>query len=225
MRVLCLCGAAAERGLSDLFLGAASPFNPFRQNVLVSLNETAPLLGENYSEARVEFSSAVLGAVLRLPADWRLSLDSQYGRSLTRYRGLAGADSTRWQNLVDTGRYNPLRDTQVAAAPAAFYDEVLVYHGAPGRFVTLGDYETFEGAFRVTHEALPLPTGSSTVNVGADYRLNRLAPYTDQPRFADGTPAPEIVEWTGRSLERISVFGEIQAPLLPARWLPAWLKS
>jgi len=54
--------------------------------------------------------------------DWQLSLDSQYGRSLIRYRGLAGVDNDRWQPLVDQGLYNPLRDTQVHGPPAEFYD-------------------------------------------------------------------------------------------------------
>lgn len=219
----------ATRGLDvmqgDLFLGAASPFNPFRQNVLVSLNETAPLLGENYSEARVEFSSAVLGAVLRLPADWRLSLDSQYGHSLTRYRGLAGADSTRWQNLVDTGRYNPLRDTQVFAAPPAFYDEVLVFRGERGKFSTLGDYDTLDLAARATNESLPLPTGRGVLNFGGDYRRNHLNASVEKKTYSDGTLAEEPLHWDGRSIQRYSIFGELQAPLLPPRWLPRHVRK
>ncbi len=71
----------------NLTLDAASPLNPFQQNVNVSLNEVAPLLGENYSEARLDFTSAVLGVLLKLPADWRVSLDTQYAHNLTQYRG------------------------------------------------------------------------------------------------------------------------------------------
>ena len=56
---------------ADLTLAAASPLNPFGQDVKVSLNETAPALGEGYSEARIEFGSAVLGVLVKLPADWR----------------------------------------------------------------------------------------------------------------------------------------------------------
>ena len=48
--------------------------------MLVSLNEIAPLLGENYGESRVDYTAAVLGFILKLPPDWRLSLDGQYGR-------------------------------------------------------------------------------------------------------------------------------------------------
>lgn len=208
-----------------LLLPAASAFNPFGKEVKVALHEFASQLGEDYNQARLESYSFVAAALIRLPASWQVAFDGQYARNIARYRGLVRADEDRWQGLVNSGRYNPLRDTQAATAPAAFYDEVLVYYGTQGRFVTLGDYETFEGAVRVTNEALSLPTGSGTVNLGSDYRLSRLAPYTEQPRFADGTPAPEVVEWSGRSLERISVFGEIQAPLLPERLLPRWLRS
>ncbi|MFZ5496129.1 MAG: TonB-dependent receptor domain-containing protein [Verrucomicrobiota bacterium] len=208
----------------DLTLSASSPLNPFGQDLAIALHESAPALGRDYSEARLESTSAVLGALVRLPRDWQLMLDVQYARNVARYRGLVGADADRWQQLADAGLYQPLRDTQVHGPPREFYDRALVYYGGPGRFVTLGDYTTLEGAARLTHEALVLPTGESTVNLGADYRLRDLAPYTEEPRFADGTPAAEIIRWTGRTLEQISVFGELQAPLLPAARLPRWLE-
>lgn len=203
----------------DLNLPASAPANPFGQDVLVSLNEIAPDLGENYTQARIDFDSAVLAALIRLPSDWRLTLDSQTTESQTRFRGLAGVDPVRWQSLVDRGLYNPLRDTQVFGPPAAFYDEALVYRGGRGCFVTLSDYLTFDGAVRATNQNLELPTGISTLTVGADFRRNRLAPHTDTTVHADGTDAEEPVRWTGRTLDRYSFFSELQAPLLPASWL------
>ncbi len=205
--------------------GTNSTLNPFGRDVVVTLHETTPALGQDYNEAQLESFSVVGGALVKLPADWKLTLDAQYARNIARYRGLVGVDADRWQELVDDGLYQPLRDTQVHGPPAEFYDRALIYYGGPGRFVKLGDYHTIEGTARLTHEALPLPTGESTINLGADYRLSRLAPYTSEPRFSDGTPADEITRWTGRTLERISVFGEIQAPLVPSRWLPHVIKS
>ena len=209
----------------ELNLAATSPLNAFGQDVVIALNETAPRLGQDYSEARLDSTSVVASALIKLPRDWRVTLDSQYARNLARYRGLVRADADRWQQLVDAGGYQPLRDTQVHGPPPEFYDRVLVYYGGPGRFVTLGDYDTLEGTVRVTNEALPLPTGVGTFNVGVDYRRNRLAPYSQEYRFADGTPASEIVHWSGRTLERISFFGELQAPLVPVRHLPRAIKS
>jgi outer membrane receptor protein involved in Fe transport len=203
-----------------LTLNEASPFNPFGQTVQVALHETTPRFSQDYNEADLVSYSAVGGVLAKLPHNWLLSADGQYSRSIANYRGLVGVNRDRWQELVDTGRYNPLRDTQVFGPPDDFYDRVLVYYGGPDRFVSLGDYETFEGAARVTNEALPLPTGKGTLNAGADYRMTSLAPYLQEPRYADGTPAAEIIRWTGRTLERISVFGELQAPLLPAARLP-----
>lgn len=194
--------------------------NPFGQEVTIALNEVAPALGLEHNEARIESYALVGGLLFRLPANWQVSLDGQYARNVARYRGTLGADPGRWQELVDDGRYNPLRDTQVFGPPQAFNDEAIIHYGGAGRFVTLGDYETFEGAVRVTNESLPLPTGPGTVNLGADYRLGRLAPYLEELRFADGSLAHELIPWTGRSLERISVFGELQGPLWPARKLP-----
>lgn len=209
---------------ADLRLRATSPFNPFGQEVNVALNEIAPELGEDYSEARLEFGSGVLSALFLLPRGWRVLLDGQYGRNLARYRGLAGADYGRWQDLVDAGRYNPLRDTQRFGPPREFYDRVLVYRGGAGRSVTLGDYSTIDAAVRVTNTALTFPTGPGALNVGADYRRNELARHNDERRFADGTLALEPVRYAGRSLERYSLFGEVQAPLVPAAWLPRGIR-
>lgn len=217
----------AHRGFdvlsADLPLAASSPFNPFHQDVLVSLNESPTALGENYSEARIDFSSLVLGFLLKLPADWRLSIDGQYGHSVTKYRGLVGADLNRWQNLVDTGRYNPLRDTQVFAPPKAFYDEVLVYRGARNQFATMGDYDTLDIAARATNQSLPLPTGSGIFNLGADYRRTHLGQFLDEKRYSDGTFAGDPYTYDGRTLRRYSIFSELQAPVVPKRWLPSFL--
>jgi outer membrane receptor protein involved in Fe transport len=210
---------------ADLALKADSPLNPFKQDVQVSLNETAPLLGEGYSEARIEFASAVLGVLLKLPADWRAALDAQYAHNLAKYRGLAGADATRWQQLVDAGVYNPLRDTQAHGPPPEFYDHVLIYYGDRGRFVTLGNYDTVDASVRITNQSLVLPTGLGAVNFGGDYRRMHLADYTNVQRFGDGSLAVEPVQWQGRILQRYSAFGELQAPLLPSRQLPRWLRG
>ncbi|HYP18091.1 MAG TPA: hypothetical protein VEQ65_12840, partial [Opitutus sp.] len=221
--------STVNRGLdvfaADLRLAADSPFNPFGQAVDVSLQEIAPLLGPSYSQAEREFSSVVFGAMLKLPGDWRVSFDTQRGRNLTRYRGLAGASTSRWQQLVNRGGYNPLRDTQVFGPPAAFYDEVLIYAGGRNRAVAVGDYDTLDTAMRVTHRALRLPTGTSALNVGGDFRMTQLKSYTEEQRFGDGSLAGAPVHWTGRTLERVSVFGELQAPLIPVRWLPAMMRG
>jgi outer membrane receptor protein involved in Fe transport len=219
----------ATRGLdvfnADLALSAASPFNPFGQDVQVSLNETAPALGANYSEARIESYSAVAGLLLKLPSDWRVAFDAQYASNITKYRGLAQPDLDRWQQLVDTGVYNPLRDTQVHGPPPEFYDQVLVYFGGKNRFVTLGNYDTLDTALRVTNQSLSLPTGPGTANFGVDYRIVRLADYTQHLGYGDGSEAGTPVDYIGRTLKRYSAFGELQAPLYPAARLPAWLRS
>ncbi|HVT73392.1 MAG TPA: TonB-dependent receptor, partial [Lacunisphaera sp.] len=208
---------------ADLDLAATSPFNPFGREVRVSLNETAPLLGQEYSQGSIESYSAVAGALLKLPSEWRVMLDAQYASNITKYRGLAAPDLNRWQQLVDSGVYNPLRDTQVHGPPQEFYDQVLVYYGDKGRFVTLGNFDAVDTALRITNQSLSLPTGSGVINAGADYRVVRLADYTQRLHYADGSDAVPPSAWTGRMLERYSVFGEMEGPLLPAKWLPSWL--
>jgi iron complex outermembrane receptor protein len=218
-----------NRGLNvftgNLTLDGASPLNPFHEDVAVSLNETAPRLGQTYGEARIDFYSAVLGVLVKLPGDWRVSFDAQYGHSLTQYRGVSGVDAERWQGLVNEGIYNPLRDTQVSAPPPEFYEKALVYYGAKGKFVTLGNYDTLDAAMRVTNRSLLLPTGTGAVTVGGDYRSTHLAPYDDLRTLGNGTTVVSESHWSGRTLERISAFGELQAPLLPSRWLPRWVRE
>jgi outer membrane receptor protein involved in Fe transport len=209
---------------NDFFLAGDSPRNPFHQDVVISLNDTARELGQNYNEARLEFSSLVAGALVKLPREWRLSIDAQYAHNITQYRGLYGADPARWQALVDTGVYNPLRDTQVFGPPAAFYDQVLIYRGARNRFVTVGDYETLDAAFRATNESLRLPTGRATINLGGDYRRSHLAAFDEQYRYADGSLYSDE-NWGDRTLQRYSVFGELRAPLLPDRFLPGAVRA
>lgn len=208
-----------------LNLTQGTPLDPFDQTVQVMLNETAPKLGGTYNEAQSNVYSSVLGALLKLPADWRLSLDTQYSESVIRYRGLAGVDSTAWQKLVDEGIYNPLRDTQAYGPPQAFYDQALLYFGGPGKFVTLDDYQNLTGAVRLARSTLPLPTGTGTINFGADYTRDRLADFDDTQVHGDGSIADTSGLWGGRTLERYSVFGELRAPLLPAQWLPKWIKQ
>jgi outer membrane receptor protein involved in Fe transport len=205
---------------ADLRLKAESPLNPFGREAIVSLNEMAPELGERHSEARLEFGAAVFSALFKLPRDWRVLLDAQYGQNIAKYRGLSGADYGRWQQLIDEGIYNPLRDTQLFGPPQEFYDRVLIHRGGSGRFVTLGDYSAVDAALRATHHALRFPTGRAAVNLGIDYRQNRLAALDDERRFADGTLAGESIHYGGRVLERYSFFGEVQAPVVPAAWLP-----
>ncbi|HEY4990312.1 MAG TPA: TonB-dependent receptor, partial [Opitutaceae bacterium] len=207
----------------NLVLPAASAFNPFHQDIDVALNETAPLLGKNYDEAHIDYSSAVLGLLFTMPAGWQASLDAQYGLSVTRYRGLEGVDNARWQGLVNKGIYNPLRDTQVYGPPSEFYDQALIYYGQKGSFVTLGDYDTLDSSLRITNSSLSLPTGKTLITVGGDYRYQRLASYVDLLSYGDGSPETPPDTWVGRSLQRISGFGELQAPLVPARWLPWWI--
>ena len=209
----------------SLVLPAASAFNPFHQDVDVTLSETAPLLGQNYDEARIDYYSAVAGLLFNMKDGWQASLDAQYGLSVTRYRGIEGVDNARWQRLVDQGIYNPLRDTQVVGPPAPFYDQALIFYGQKGSFVTLGDYDTFDSSLRITNDLLRLPTGTGGLTLGGDYRFARLADYVDLLSYGDGSQEAPPNTWKGRSLQRISGFGELQAPLLPARWLPWWIKD
>src|SRR5271165_5080683 len=73
--------------------------------------------------------------------------------------------------------------------------------------------------------SLELPTGSASVTFGGDYRYARLGSYVNELTYGDGSLVAPPAVWVGRSLQRVSAFGEVQAPLLPSRWLPKWVKG
>lgn len=193
----------------ELTMDGNSTANPFGRDIFISLNEIAPDLGEFYSKAKLDQSTTFVGALIKLPADWQLSLDAQYARNVARYRGLAGVDQARWQQLVDGGIYQPLRDTQTHGPPPEFYDQVLLHYGHPNQFAKLGDYLAIDTAVRVTNQNLNFPTGTAAASGGFDYRLTELADYTQELRHTDDSLAESPVFWKGRTLERWSVFGEL----------------
>lgn len=209
----------------NLTLKANNPLNPFGQDVNISLAEDAPQLGQGYDEARLNLYSGVAGMLIKLPEDWRISGDLQYSHSLTDYRGLAGVDPNQWQALVDSGQYNPLRDTQVYAPPTAFYQQALIFFGRPGKFLNLDNYQTADGALRLTNQSLTLPTGPAELNLGFDYNIQNQASFNDDQFYGDGQLASTSGYWTGRTLQQISVAAEGRASLLPPSWRPGWLRD
>lgn len=210
---------------ADLPLGADAAANPFGVPLRVTLNETAPLLGEGYSEARLDFFSGVVSALITLPGGWQSTADLQHARSQARYRGLAGANEDRWAAMAASGEYPLFRDTQLFGPPPAFYDRVIIYEGARGEFVSVGDYDTIDATWRLSHAALPLPTGLGRAHGGLDYRRNELAAQRNERRYGDGELAEEPILYTGRSIERVSVFGEVVASLWPLHRLPVWITA
>lgn len=216
---------ASRDDRNQLRVAADNPINPFGQDVLVDLLETPFALGQDYDEATLDFHTLVGSALVDLPWELQLSLDAQYAFSKTRYRGIDGVNYGRWQDLIDDGEYDPFRDTQVYPPGDAFYDQVLIYTAGRGEFASLGDYETFDGALRVTHDALPLPTGKGVLNLGTDYRIATLTGFDGEFLFGDGTPARPAELWEGRTIERVSLFGELQAPLIARDRLPSWIRT
>ncbi|WP_404425524.1 TonB-dependent receptor plug domain-containing protein [Nibricoccus sp. IMCC34717] len=205
---------------ADLEWKASAPGNPFGKTVRVALQESLPGLGADYNQARVNYGTVVGGILLRPIPRLRLSLDAQYSRNTTRIRSLRGFgyDLGRWEQLLNTGRYNPLRDTQASGPDDLFYRTVLIYREAPGHFVKVGDYDVLDVALRGVLTGLPAPGGEALVHGGFDYRRSHLDPQREQPRFGDGTDAEDPVVYSGRTLPRYSLFTEVQAPLLPAGW-------
>ena len=94
-----------------------------------------------------------------------------------------------------------------------------IFRGGQGRFITVGDYTThrrLDAARAPQH--LRLPTGRGR----REHRRRLPAQLPRAPRRrAHASPTarwpPIPIRYLGRAIERYSLFGEVQAPLLPAR--------
>ncbi|MDX2185361.1 MAG: TonB-dependent receptor plug domain-containing protein [Opitutaceae bacterium] len=220
-----------ERGTdilaADLLWRATSPGNPFGQDVKVSLLESLSRLGPDYNRAQVDYGTIVGGVLVRPWRSLRLSFDAQYSRNTTRMRSLSGFgyNEERWEELLNLGKYDPLRDTRATGPSADFYNSVLIYREGTGKMVQIGDYSVLDLAVRGVLSELPAPGGEALVHAGFDYRSNHLEAQREQPRYGDGSDAGELIAWAGRTLPRYSAFAEVQAPLLPNTWRVAGIRA
>ncbi|WP_438480496.1 TonB-dependent receptor plug domain-containing protein [Oleiharenicola lentus] len=201
----------------SLTVPANSPFNPFGKAVVVTLLDSLSAFGSKHSRAERESNSATLGFLVKMPRNWQLSVDAQAAISESEYT-YAGVNSTRLNELVASGAYNPFRDTRAYAIPQAVYD----YAAFVSTFDRPYKGTSWQTNARLSNHRLPLPTGEGVLVVGGDFLRTEGNGYAYVSRFADGSRNSgfDAGANAGRQRDDWGIFAELQAPLVPKAWLP-----
>ncbi len=197
---------------------ASAPTNPFGKEVTVSWIESLVDL-EDYTRSHFTTSTAAIGFLLKLPEDWRVSLDGQYSQSGSTSRFTANLSSAPVAELVARGVINPFRDTQVYPPPSALYDTISRNEGHKLEF------SSWETVLRVTNHSLRLPTGTGSIVTGGTFRKSDSENYESSYRLPDGTVTNTTSNLTNRTNEDWAAFAELRAPLVPQSWLPKAVRA
>ncbi len=205
----------ASSGFRTVTMGTASPLNPFGRNASITFFDPHEILDRSFTRMKSEATDYSVGALIHLPAGWRLTADGNFSETNSVSRR-SGVDTTRLTALINAGTYNPLRDTVMFPAPRSVYDQ-YVYTMEPDYH-----YNQQEAVVRVTHSDLHLPTGSARVTAGASHRRSDSESYTYREVLGNGTVRSTIAG-AGTTNTYDAAFAESGLSLLPERWRTRWL--
>lgn len=151
-------------GQTNFAVPGNAPWNPFQQNVMVSL--PVPVEQSAFTSNQTRLTTATLGLKAHLPGNWELAADYTWGESrLIYYKwqlalqlGLGSLNGA--QPLMFNGTINPFVDT--IEHPPALRD--YYFKGYETGFDSSGDFN-----LRLSGPALTLPAGRAqlTVALGA----------------------------------------------------------
>jgi hypothetical protein len=153
-------------GQTNFAVPGNAPWNPFQQNVLVSL--PVPVEQSAFTSNQTRLTTATLGLKAHLPGGWELAADYTWGESrLIYYKwqlalqlGLGSLNGA--QPLMFNGTINPFVDT--IEHPPALRD--FYYKGYETGLDSSGDFN-----LRLSGSALTLPAGRMHVTVGLGARI------------------------------------------------------
>jgi outer membrane receptor protein involved in Fe transport len=171
-----------------------APTNPFRENVFVSF--PIPLDQAAHNDVSNQVSGGVIGALFKLPGDWRLAADANYSVTAQKvsYGLMNLANNTTFGGnapLLWTGAINPFVDT--IANPAAltrYYGEWTGYNKD-----TMLNYNV-----RASGPLLSLPAGRPVLTVGTEIYTERL------PQAYVGGTFPPVAPATANPTNQHSYF-------------------
>ena len=193
-----------------------APTNPFRENVLVSIPIPASQASRN--DISNQSANAVLGAVVKLPGDWRAAADCNYSVSAQKvfYDLMNLANATTFggnATLLYNGTINPFVDT--LANPIDFprwYGDWTGYNKD-----TMLDYN-----LRASGPLFSLPGGPPTLTVGTEIYTERLPQAYVGGTFppfggAAANPTNQHSYFIGQRISTYSAHAELSVPVVSGR--------
>lgn len=193
-----------------------APTNPFRENIFISI----PMSVDEATDNDVSNTAAggVIGALLKLPGDWRLAADVNYSKSSQKvHYGLANfANATTFGGyapLLWNGTVNPFVDT--IANPIGwdrYYGEWTGYN-----YDTMLDYN-----LRASGPLFQLPAGRPVLTVGTEIYTERLPQAYVGGTFppvppAAAHPTNQHSYFIGQRISTYSGHAELSVPLVSGR--------
>ncbi|MBL9210112.1 MAG: TonB-dependent receptor [Opitutaceae bacterium] len=193
-----------------------APTNPFRENIFVSI--PMPLEEATRNDVTNQVAGGVIGAIARLPGEWRLAADINYSKSSQKVDyGLANfANNTTFGGyapLLWNGTINPFVDT--IAHPLGwprYYGDWTGYN-----YDTMLDYNV-----RASGPLFQLPGGRPVVTVGSEIYTERLPQAYVGGTFpavppAARNPTNQHSYFIGQRISTYSGHAEVSVPIISGR--------
>lgn len=190
-----------------------APTNPFRENVRISFPITAEQAAHN--DAGNQVAGGVLGAVLKLPGEWRLAADVNY--SVTSQKVSYGLMNLTVDNvfgghaaLLWTGALNPFVDTIANPIPVErYYGNWTGYNKD-----TMLNYNV-----RASGPLFSLPGGRPVLTVGTEIYTERLPQARVGGTFppvppATVNPTNQYSDFVGQRISTYAGRAEISVPIV-----------
>ncbi len=190
-----------------------APTNPFRENVFVSF--PLPLDQAAHNDVSNQVAGGVVGALLKLPGDWRLAADANYSVTAQKvsYGLMNLANNTTFGGNAPqlwTGAINPFVDT--IANPAAvtrYYGEWTGYNKD-----TMLNYNV-----RASGPLFSLPAGRPVLTVGTEVYTERLPQAYVGGTFppippATANPTNQHSFFTGQRISTYAAHAELSIPVI-----------
>lgn len=202
-------GTSSWRDLnSNLTVGfgsipANSPFNPFTQ----ALTLVTPIAGDYPVSSNNRMNRATIGAILKLPHDWRVEAEYTWTTSHNTYRSTGFLSSPEISADLAAGEINPFVDTSLVPLNLDIYNSTIVFGGGSSKNLV---------SLRAVGPVFRLPAGQPQLSVGVEHRSDGLDGGYHVTTFAN-FPSRSIVRYAiGKSQVTNAGYAEVRLPVVSA---------
>jgi len=207
-------GTANWRNLnSNMGVGvipASSPFNPFNQALAMVL----PITGNYPVVSNNLMRRITVGAIAKLPHDWRAEADYTWTSSNNSYKSTGFLASADIAAALAAGTLNPFVDTTISPINLDRYNSTITYGGGGGKNLI---------GLRAVGPVWKLPAGEPQLAMGLEHRRDGLTGgyhITDFPNY----PARNVSRYAfGKDQVSDAAYAELKVPVFsPSQGVPAF---